>query len=125
MSVIIISACRSGHEGDVAIDVQVRMRQINPGVDDGDVGIHPLVDAVNSGGGRDVGADAADAWWNNLAEGIHLNILLNELDARILLQCVQPAFGDRSSEAIQGMLELMARGESILLGNFLTAGGRF
>ena|SRR5207247_10256111 len=125
VSVIIISVCRSAHERDVAIDVQVRMRQFDPGVDDGDVGIHPLVDPVNSGGGRDVSADAADACGNSLAEGIHLNILLNELDARIILQRVQLACGNMSSEAIQCMLELMARGEAMLLSNLFAAGGRF
>src|SRR5438094_6931324 len=97
----------------------------DPGVDDGDVGIHALVDAVNLGGGRDVRADAADARGNNLAEGLHLSVLFNELDARIVPQRLQSAFGNVSGEAIQRMLVMMARDEAVLLGNLLAEGTRF
>ena len=114
VSIIIVATCRSTDERHVPINVQIRVSQVDAGVDNGDVRIHALVNAVNLGGGRDVRADAADAGGNSLAEGLHFNILLDEVNARIISQRVQSPCGNMSSETIQCMRVPVSGDEAML-----------
>ena len=85
------------------VHVQIGMIQVYPCIDDGDVNIHPVVDAVDVSRGVQVGVDAVDSGRDLLRECPDDLVALYEGDSGVALHVRHPARWDEEGGALESV----------------------
>ena len=103
----------TGNKTDVGIDVQIEMRR-DAGVQNRNVHVHPLVQAIDFRHRRHRRADSFDACRDGLRGRKQLQFGLDEIDPRVLAERLEAFAGNFAGKSVQGMRKNVMRLETVL-----------